>query len=316
MSDWDLAPPEPAMLGDRDVPPLSDRLSGCRVALLVTGGIAAMKSPLLARALRKHGATVVAFATPEALRYVAADALHWSTGTPVVTTLSPLAEHLSDDHPFDVFLLAPATYNTINKVAHGIADSVVTAPLAGALGRLQNGSCSVLVAPTMHGSMHNPILTRSLQVLRDLGVRLVPPRKGYGKHNIPHEDALVSEVVRATTPQRLAGREVVVVGPDATGSGLDVSVPVARATLSNRVAWELWVQGAEVTLVQHPAAPKPTPPLQAEDLAPGVVPHAPVTAGWAPVDGTDFVALPDEADPLALDAAAAAAAEVIATRVV
>ena len=316
MSDWDLSPPEPTALGDRDVPLLSNRLAGKRVALLITGGIAAMKAPLLARALRKHGASVVAFATPQALRYVAADALHWSTGTPLVTALSPLAEHLSDDHPFDVFLLAPATYNSINKVACGIADSVVTAPLAGALGRLQRGACSVLVAPTMHGSMHNPILTRSLQTLRELGVRIVPPRVGYGKHNIPHEDSLVSEVVRAVTPQHLAGQPVAVVGPEATGSGLDAAVPTARAVLCNLVAWELWVRGAEVALVQHPDAPDAPLPVVRQDLAPGVVPHAPVTVGWTPVPGTAFVGLPEDTDPQDLSKAAVAVAEAVAARVV
>ena len=74
-TDWDRSPPPPVDLGDREVPRLGDHLVGRRVALLVTGGIAAMKAPLTARALRKHGATVVAFASPEALRYVAADAL-------------------------------------------------------------------------------------------------------------------------------------------------------------------------------------------------------------------------------------------------
>lgn len=304
MRDWDLAPPEPAPLGDREVPLLSRHLVGKRVALLVTGGIAAMKAPLLARAMRKRGAQVLAFATPEALRYVAQDALHWSTGAPVVTSLSPLAEHLSDDAPFDAFLMAPATYNSINKLAHGIADSVVTTPLAGALGRLQRGDCAVLVAPTMHGSMHNPLLTRSLETLRELGVRVIPPRAGYGKHNIPHEDTLVAEVIRAVTPQTLSRREVLVLGPEATGFGMACSFPIHQAALSNAVARELWLRGAAVSLCQPDGAPPPLPPLVADVMAPGVYPVAPVTVGWSEVDGTDFYPMPLDVDPADLDRAA------------
>lgn len=282
---WDLAPPPPSDLGDRDVPLLGQHLVGRRIALLVTGGIAAMKAPLLARALRKEGADVVAFASREALRYVAEDALHWSTRQPVVTQLSPLAEHLSDDSPFDAFLVAPASYNTINKLAAGIADTVVTAPLAGALGRMEQGRCAVLVAPTMHGSMHNRILTTSLQRLDELGVRLIPPRPGYGKHNIPHEDALVAEVVRALSASRLRGQEVAVLGPTtAPDPHLGHQVPLQRAELGNAIARELWMRGADVTLVGSPGAPPPRPPLQAEAFAPGTFPLTRLLVTWTPLE--------------------------------
>ncbi len=162
MNDWDFSPPPPAELGDHDVRLAGDHLAGKRVALMISGGIAAMKTPLLARALRKEGAEVQAFVSREALRYVTVDALEWSTHRKVVVELSPDAEHLSDAAPFDAYLLPQATYNTINKMAHGIADGTLTATLAAALGRLERGLCAVLVAPTMHGNMHNSILTASL----------------------------------------------------------------------------------------------------------------------------------------------------------
>ncbi|MCB1409756.1 MAG: hypothetical protein KDK22_09650, partial [Rhodobacteraceae bacterium] len=66
-------------MGDHDVPAASDRLAGKRIALLVTGGIAAMKAPEVARGLRRHGASVVAFASEDALNYVAREALEWAT---------------------------------------------------------------------------------------------------------------------------------------------------------------------------------------------------------------------------------------------
>jgi phosphopantothenoylcysteine decarboxylase / phosphopantothenate---cysteine ligase len=316
--DWDLSPPAPDALGDRAVPLLSAHLAGKRVALLVSGGIAAMKAPLLARALRKRGAAVTAFATPEALRYVATDALAWSSGGPVVGSLSPLAEHLSDDAHFDAYLVAPATYNSINKIAVGIADNAVTAALATALGRLAQGRCAVLIAPTMHGSMHNPILTENMRKLRDLGVRIVPPRPGYGKHNIPHEDTLVAEVIRALSTSPLRDWRVVVTGgPDATGTGYDASVQTRKGALANAIAQELWLRGAEPCLQQGAGQPAPGPPLELDPSAAFADPADLdlLAVGWAPLPDLPAdrrIALPGPAEGLADDAGAMAIVDALA----
>ena len=154
---WDFSPPPTSLLSDHSVKVLSHKLDGCSIALLICGGIAAMKAPLLARALRKAGAEVTAFVSKEALRYVALDALAWSCDREVIVDLSARAEHLGDGNLFDAYLVAPATYNTINKAAQGIADSLITTTLASAIGRGERGETQVLVVPTMHGSMHNSI---------------------------------------------------------------------------------------------------------------------------------------------------------------
>jgi phosphopantothenoylcysteine decarboxylase / phosphopantothenate---cysteine ligase len=251
MQDWDFSPPPPSELGDHDVPLAGTHLQGRRVALLLTGSIAAMKAPLLARELRRQGADVVAFASQEALRYVTEETLEWSTTHRVITRLTPAAEHLSDDAPFDAYLLAPATYNTINKMRHGIADGVITATLGSALGRLEQGQTKVLVAPTMHGSLHTSILTESLQALSRLGVRIIPPREDYGKHNIPAEEQLVAEVCRAVSKSPLRGLHILV-----TGGPTPVPVDnVRRLTnkftgqLGIQIADELFLRGAAVMLV-------------------------------------------------------------------
>ncbi len=203
MDEFEFPPPTPSDLGDKEIVRESDALDGVRVALLVTGGIAAMKTPFVARALRRHGASVTAFCTEEALRYVAQDALEWSTNSPVITKLSASAEHLSDDAPFDVYLVAPATAASIGRMAHGIAEGAVGATLACAIGRMEQGRAKVLVAPTMHGTMHNSILVKALGELNDIGVRIIPPRDAYGKHNLPDESTLVSEVCNAVSALRL-----------------------------------------------------------------------------------------------------------------
>lgn len=254
--DWDLSPPPPSDLGDREVRPEGRHLAGRRVALMVTGGIAAMKVPLLARALRKQGAEVVAFASEEGLRYVTREVLEWSTTRPVVTRLTAAAEHLSDAAPFDAYLVAPATYNTVNKLRHGIADGPVTSALASALGRMERGLTRVLVVPTMHGSLHTAILTESLRTLAALGVRVVPPREDYGKHNIPSEERIVAEVCRAVSTSPLRGVPILV-----TGGPTPVPVDSVRrltnrfrGKLGVRVTEELYLRGAEVELVHGDGA--------------------------------------------------------------
>jgi phosphopantothenoylcysteine decarboxylase/phosphopantothenate--cysteine ligase len=194
---FDFPPPTPSDLGDHEVPRDGDRLEGVRVALLVTGGIAAFRAPILARALRRQGATVTAFATTEALRYVAREALAWACDRPVVVDLTADAEHLSDSAPFDLYLVAPATYSVIGKCAHGIADTPVTATLASAIGRMERGHAAVVLAPTMHGSMHTSILVSNLRTLASIGCTVVPPRDAYGKHNLPEEPVLVEACAAA-----------------------------------------------------------------------------------------------------------------------
>ncbi len=194
---WDLSPPPPTALGDRDVAVTGDRLAGRRVALMVTGGIAALRSPMTARHLRREGADVVAFASEEALRYVGRDALAWATTHDVVTRLSPAAEHLGDEAPFHAYLVAPATYNSLNKLALGIADSPLLATLASALGRQERGLARVLVAPTMHGTMHNRVLIENLQRLRGLGVWVIRPTQADGKDKLPDDAVLVDHVAKA-----------------------------------------------------------------------------------------------------------------------
>jgi phosphopantothenoylcysteine decarboxylase/phosphopantothenate--cysteine ligase len=210
--DWDFSAPASPPIGDHDVVPASDHLAGHRVALLVCGGIAAMKAPFLARALRRRGADVVAFCSSEALNYVGREALEWSTCHPVVTALTWRAEHLADGDGFSAYLVAPATYNTLGKAAAGIADTVVTAALASALGRMQRGQVQVLFAPTMHGSMHHDILVDACRRLAVLGARFVPPRDAYGKHNLPDEELLVAATCRAISKSPLRDRRFVITG--------------------------------------------------------------------------------------------------------
>ena len=256
MENWAFNPPPPSDLGDRDVPRLGNHLDGKRVALLVTGGIAALMTPLIARAIRRYGAEVVAYASNEGLRYVAQDALEWGTTNPVITQLSPASEHLKR---FDLYLAAPATYNTINKMANGVADSVITITLASAIGRMERGESKIMVAPTMHGTLHNSILTGSLEKLKAMGIGIIPPREAYGKHNIPHEKILAAEVCRTLSSSPLKDIPIMV-----TGGPTPVPIDSVRR-ITNRfkgklgvsITEELYLRGADVLLIHGDGAYRP-----------------------------------------------------------
>ena len=251
MSDWDFQPPPESKLGDRQVALESTHLQHQRIALLVTGSIAAIKAVLIARTLRRRGADVVAFASQEALRYTTIEALEWSTTNRVVTKLTANAEHLSDDRPFAAYVVAPATYNTINKMALGIADSVITSTLGSAIGRMERGKTQILVAPTMHGSLHNSILTQSLKKLDGLGITIIPPKVANGKNNLPEEQAIANYVCRAVSKSSLKDVPILV-----TGGPTPVAIDNIRR-LTNRftgrlgtcIAEELYLRGAKVKLI-------------------------------------------------------------------
>jgi phosphopantothenoylcysteine decarboxylase/phosphopantothenate--cysteine ligase len=268
--DWAFQPPASPAIGDHDVPLLSRHLEGQRIALLVGGGIAAMKAPLLARALRRRGAEVTAFCTAEALRYVGAEALEWSTCRPLVRELSWRAEHLSDGEGFAAYLVAPATYNTIGKAAQGIADTVLTAALASALGRLARGETAVLMAPTMHGSLHNALLEANCRRLAALGVRFVPPRDAYGKHNLPEEELLVAAVCRALSRSPLRGRRILVTGGPTPVpiDGVRRITGRFRGQLGAAIHEELLRRGADSRLVLGDGGWRPAAWLPAVAIAP------------------------------------------------
>ncbi|MEB3266551.1 MAG: phosphopantothenoylcysteine decarboxylase [Cyanobacteriota bacterium] len=256
---WTFHPPASEPIGDHAVPRVSDHLLGRRIALVVCGSIAAYRTPDLARALRRRGAEVTAFCSPEALRYVGRQALEWATCRPLVTRLSWRAEHLADAEPFDAWLVAPATANTIAKLASGIADTVVTAALAAALGRLERGLTQLLVAPTLHGCLHTSVLEGQVRRLDQLGVRFIAPRDAYGKHNLPDSELIVAVVARVLARGPLRGQRILVTGGP-------TPVPIDRVRrLVNRfsgrlaiaVAEDLLLRGAHVELLLGDGAVAP-----------------------------------------------------------
>ena len=112
---------------------LGEELCGKRIVHAVCGSVAAVRAPELARLLMRHGAEVFPVLSAEAMRLIHPNLMHWSTGNEPVTELTGFTEHvaLAGNSPgrADALLIAPATANTIGKIAAGIDDGPV-APLS------------------------------------------------------------------------------------------------------------------------------------------------------------------------------------------
>ena len=228
-------------------------LSGVNVALGVTGSIAAVKVVELAHELRRRGASVRAVMTDSAARIVHPWAVEFATDEPVVTEITGAVEHVElcgREGWADVFLVAPATANTVGKMAAAIDDTPVTTTATTALG----ADVPVVVAPAMHEPMYDhPGVLDAIERVESWGVEFVAPRIEEGKAKIATEDAVALEVARATAPDRFAGANVVVTS-GATSEPLDpVRVLTNRASgkTGRAVARACYALGADVTLVHN-----------------------------------------------------------------
>ena len=226
-------------------------LADTNVALGVTGSIAAVTTVELAHELRRRGANVRAVTTPGAEGILHPWALQFATDRAPVTEITGAVEHVAlcgREGWADVLLIAPATANTVGKIAAAVDDTPVTTCATTALG----AGVPVVVAPAMHEPMYDhPGVLDAISTVESWGVDFVDPRIEEGKAKIASEDAIVTATARATTPATLADRHVVV-----TSGATTESVDPIR-TLSNRasgrtgraVARACYVRGADVTLV-------------------------------------------------------------------
>lgn len=229
------------MQEDLKVDIIDNRLRGKSVALCVSGGIAAIETPKLARQLRRHGADVRAYMTDAAKMFIGEAALEWATEQAVVSKLSGLAEHLCRE---DLVLVAPATMNTVNKIYAGLADSIPTTLVASALGMKK----PVLYAPTMHDSLwNNPIFQENI-AKEIAGLHMIAPRESEGKRKMPRIDTLVAEVCRELSDDSLKGKRLLI-----TGGPTPVKIDAVRritnvfkGSLAVEIAKEAYLRGANV----------------------------------------------------------------------
>lgn len=232
---------------DLQVEKKSNHLNGKTIALCITGGIAAIETPKIARDIRRHGAKVKAYMTKEAKKFVGETALEWATEEDVVTELSGKAEHICLE---DLVLVAPATANTISKIGNGISDNAVTTLVASALGQNK----PVYVAPAFHKSLgDNPFFVKSVSKISEY-VKMIHPRVGEGKYKLAKLEEITAEIVRELSEDPLKGKKVLILsGP--TREPIDAVRYISNRSsgkLGLEIAKELYIRGADVKVVYGP----------------------------------------------------------------
>src|ERR1700716_782327 len=198
-----------------DLTPVPDELRGLRIALLVSGGIAAYKVVDLASALTQAGCQVRVAMTPSATRFVGPPSFQGVTGNPVLTGLwlsagSP-EPHVELGDWAQLILLAPATANILGRVARGRSDRIVTATLVAA-------RCPVVIAPAMNDAMWSKAAVQeNVSTLRHRGITVVEPETGHlasghvGTGRLADASKLLDAMVDAVRSRYdLAGRHVIV----------------------------------------------------------------------------------------------------------
>ncbi len=190
-------------------------LNGKNILIGITGGIAAYKICELIRKFKKNGANVRVVATPNALNFVTKLTLQNLSQNEVyveefnVKDWRP--EHISFADEADIMLIAPATANTISKIATGVADNLLTS-IACAFNK------KMIIAPAMNCNMwNNPVVQENISKLRSLGVEFLEPESGFlacgyiGKGRLCSIDKIYSSVVEALNySKKLEGKKVVV----------------------------------------------------------------------------------------------------------
>ena len=177
-----------------------ERLTGTRILLGVTGGIAAYKAALVARLLIGAGATVDTVLTRGAERFIGATTFEGITGRPARVEVWEDVDdetHVALGRAADAVLIYPATAHTLAKLAGGLADDLLTTSLLAA-------TCPVVVAPAMHTELwEHPATRHNVEVLRQRGVQIVGPDDGplmggdQGPGRVVEPEAAVTALVDA-----------------------------------------------------------------------------------------------------------------------
>lgn len=231
----------------------SESLKGKTIVLAVTGSIAAVRTVELAREFIRRGADVYAVMSEAAGWILNPMALHYATGNEVITKITGKVEHVEFFGKLgraDLLLVAPATANTIGKIAAGIDDTAVTTFATTAIG----AGKPVMIVPAMHEDMYNhPAVTENINKMKNWGISFIGPRVEEGIAKIAGNDGIVLEVERAIGKKTLCGKKILITS-GSTAEPIDpIRILTNRASgkTGNELALEAYRRGAEVTIVHR-----------------------------------------------------------------
>ena len=238
-----------------------EALKGKRIVLCITGSVAAVRSSEIARGLMRHGAEVFAVMSEMARKIIHPYLMEWATGNAVVTELTGNIEHVAlvgeRTSEADLVLVAPATANTISKIACGIDDTPVTSVVTTAFG----SGVPLMVVPAMHESMYrHPIVAENIEKLKALGVEFVGPRIEEEKAKIAENSEIVEAVIKRLTMRKDLARTRVLITAGPTLEHIDpvrVMTNKSSGKMGVAVAREALNRGADVTLIYGPGTAMP-----------------------------------------------------------
>ncbi len=214
-----------------------------------------MRSPELAREFARRGAEVRVVMSQSATQLVAPMLMHWATGKKVVTELTGEIEHIALSEWADAVVVAPATANTLGKMANGIADTPVTAVFISAVGLGKR----IFVVPAMHASMYSSKPVReNLAKLNSMGVVEIKPHIAEGKAKVAGVREIV-EWVMSDKGRDMEGMKVLVTGGPTVEPIDRIKMITNRSSgkMGVAVARAAFMRGAEVTFIYGPGVENP-----------------------------------------------------------
>jgi phosphopantothenoylcysteine decarboxylase/phosphopantothenate--cysteine ligase len=266
---------------------MKKRLKNKTVVLGITGSIAAYKMANVASQLAKMDCDVQVIMTKNAQEFISPLVFESLTGNKCIVdtfdrNISYDIAHVSLAKKADLFMVAPASANIIGKIAHGIADDMLSTTIMAC-------RCPKLIAPAMNTAMYeNIIVQNNLSLLRSFGYQIIDPATGIlackdvGAGKLPDETLLISHILREIAyPDDLSGKKILITaGP--TGEAID---PVRYITnhssgkMGYALATAAAMRGADVTLISGKTALEPPafvtfiPVFSASEMCAAVMDH-------------------------------------------
>ena len=237
--------------------------AGRRLALVVTGGVAAYKAADLARRLTRAGAQVRAVLTENAARFITPLTFESLTGQPAGLSQWDRPryeiEHIALADWAEAVVVAPATANFLAKMAHGLADDLASTFLLAA-------ASPILAAPAMNSRMlAAPATQANLELLARRGVEIIRPAEGLlacgetGPGRLPEPEIIALHAARALAPKDFTGRRLAVTAGSTWEKWDDLRFLANHSSglMGRELALAAWLRGGLVTLVGGPSALRP-----------------------------------------------------------